>query len=54
MNLNLKRLSLATARLEILIQTDTDLEVQLLELMELRERLRKATRARKLVIAVAA
>jgi hypothetical protein len=54
MNLNLKRLSLATARLEILIQTDTDLKVQLLELMELRERLRKATRARKLVIAVAA
>jgi hypothetical protein len=47
MNLNLKRLSLASARLEILIRTDTDLKAQFLELIELRERLQKATRARK-------
>ena len=39
MNLNLKRLSLATARLEILIQAETDLKAQFLELAELRERL---------------
>lgn len=42
MNLNLKRLSLATARLEILIQAETDLKAQFLELAELRERLRQA------------
>jgi hypothetical protein len=46
-DLNLKRLSLASARLEILIRTDTDLKAQCLELIELRERLQKATRARK-------
>jgi hypothetical protein len=43
-DLNLKRLSLASARLEILIRTDTDLKAQFLELIEL---LQKATRARK-------
>jgi hypothetical protein len=40
MNLTLKRLPLAK-RLEILIQTNTDLKAQLLELIELRERLGK-------------
>jgi hypothetical protein len=57
MSLNLKSsLSIATARLEMLTRTETDLHAQFLELMELRERLReaqlsedlqKATRARK-------
>jgi hypothetical protein len=42
MNLNLKRFSRANAWLEILIQTETDLKVQFLELTELRERLREA------------
>jgi hypothetical protein len=56
MSLDLKRLSMANARLEMLTRTETDLHAQFLELMELRERLReaqlsadlqKATRARK-------
>ena len=42
MNLNLKRLSLADARLEIFAKTKADLKAQLLELMELRERVRDA------------
>jgi hypothetical protein len=42
MDLNLKRPSLASASLEILTRTETDLKAQLLELMELRERVRKA------------
>ena len=48
MNLKLKHFSLAR-RLEILIQTNTDLKAQLLELLELREQLRTATRDRSLV-----
>jgi hypothetical protein len=47
MNLNLKRLSLASARLEFLTQTETDLKAQFRELMQLRERLQEATRALK-------
>jgi hypothetical protein len=39
MSLN-KSLSIATARLEMLTRTETDLHAQFLELMELRERLR--------------
>jgi hypothetical protein len=66
MSLNLKSLSIANARLEMLTRTQTDLHAQFLELTELRERLReaqlsadlqKATRARKpapVVIAAAA
>jgi hypothetical protein len=66
MSLNLKSLSVANARLEMLTRTETDLHAQFLELTELRERLReaqlsadlqKATRARKpapVVIAAAA
>jgi hypothetical protein len=42
MILNLKRLSLANARLEILIRTEADLHGQFLELTELRERVRDA------------
>ena len=42
MSLNLKRLSLANARLELLIRIEADLHVQFLELTELRERLREA------------
>jgi hypothetical protein len=42
MDLNLKRLSLADARLEILTRTETDLHAQLLELTDLREQLREA------------
>jgi hypothetical protein len=38
MNLILKRSSLADARLEIFTKTKADLKAQLLELMELRER----------------
>jgi hypothetical protein len=56
MNLNLKRVSLADARLEILAETEADLKAQFLELLKLREQVRKAqlsvdlqneTRARK-------
>jgi hypothetical protein len=49
MSLNSKRLSLADVRLKIFIEMETDLKVQFLELLELRERLRQAeqTRARK-------
>jgi hypothetical protein len=56
MGLNLKRLSLLNARLEMLTRIETDLHAQFLELTELRERLREAqlsadlqnaTRARK-------
>jgi hypothetical protein len=56
MSLNLKRLSLANARLELLTQIEADLLARFLELTELRERLREAqlsadlqnaTRARK-------
>jgi hypothetical protein len=66
MSLNSKHLSRATARLELLTRTETDLHMQLLEVAELRERLREAevsadlqnpTRARKpapVVIAAAA
>jgi len=42
MDLNLKRLSLADARLEILTRTEADLHAQLLELTDLREQLREA------------
>jgi hypothetical protein len=42
MSLNLKRLSLANARLEMLTRTETDLHAQFVELTELRERLREA------------
>jgi hypothetical protein len=66
MGLNLKRLSLANARLEILTRIEADLHAQFLELTELREQVRNAqlsadlenaTRARKpapVVIAAAA
>jgi hypothetical protein len=56
MSLNLKRLSLANARLELLTQIEADLHARFRELTELRERLREAllsadlqnaTRARK-------
>lgn len=52
MNLNLKRLSVAKARLEILARKEAELEAQFLELMELRGRLRQATvdRQRALVV----
>jgi hypothetical protein len=42
MSLNLKSLSIANARLEMLTRTQTDLHAQFLELTELRERLREA------------
>jgi hypothetical protein len=42
MDLNLKRLSLADARLEILTRTEADLHAKLLELADLREQLREA------------
>ena len=42
MSLVLKRLSIATARFEILTRTETDLKAQFLELTELRERVRQA------------
>jgi hypothetical protein len=42
MDLNSKRLSLADARLEVLLRTDADLHAQLLELADLREQLREA------------
>jgi hypothetical protein len=42
MSLNLKRLSLANARLEMLTRIETDLHAQFLELTELRVRLREA------------
>jgi hypothetical protein len=42
MSLNLKRLSIANARLEMLTRTETDLHAQFRELTELRERLREA------------
>jgi hypothetical protein len=42
MSLRSKRLSLTRARLEIFIQTKANLRAQFLELMELRERVRKA------------
>jgi hypothetical protein len=42
MSLNLKHLSLTDARLEILARTQTDLQAQFLELMELREQVRTA------------
>ena len=56
MDLNLKRLSLANARLEMLTRIEGELQAQFVELTELRERLREAqlsadlqdaTRARK-------
>lgn len=56
MSLNLKRLSLTTARLEILTRTETELRAQFSELTKLRGRFRKtqltadpgnATRTRK-------
>ena len=52
MNLNLKRLSVANARLEILARKEAELEAQFLELMELRGQLRQATvdRPRALVV----
>ncbi|WP_146686765.1 hypothetical protein [Bradyrhizobium canariense] len=40
--MNLKRLSLLDARLEILTRTETDLQAQFLELMKLREQFRTA------------
>jgi hypothetical protein len=40
MSLNLKRLSLANARLEILTRTEINLQAQCLELMKLREQFR--------------
>jgi hypothetical protein len=45
MNLDLKRLFLASARLKILTQIDTSLREQFLELMELRQRVQNETRA---------
>ena len=63
MSLDLKSLSIANARLEMLTWTETNLHVQFLELVELRERLReaqlsadlqKAKRARKPVPVVIA
>ena len=42
MNLYLKRLSLTSARLEVLTWTERNLQAQLLELMELREQVRTA------------
>jgi hypothetical protein len=42
MSSNLKRLSLANARLELLTRIEADLHAQLLEVAELRERLREA------------
>jgi hypothetical protein len=42
MILNLKRLALANARLEILTRTEADLHTQFLELADLREQLREA------------
>jgi hypothetical protein len=42
MSLNLKRLSLTNARLEILTRTETDLQAQFLELTKLREQFRTA------------
>ena len=42
MSLYLKRLSLANARLDVLIQTETDLQAQFRELMKLREQFRTA------------
>jgi hypothetical protein len=42
MSLNLKRLSLTNARLEILTRTETDLQAQLLQLVKLREQFRTA------------
>ena len=42
MSLNLKRLSLANARLEILTRTENDLQAQFLELTKLREQFRTA------------
>ena len=56
MNLILKRLALANARLEILTRLEADLHAQFLELTDMREQLREAqlsadlqktTRARK-------
>ena len=41
MSLNLKRLPLANARLKILTRTETDLQAQFLELLKLREEVRK-------------
>jgi len=40
MSLNLKRLSLTNARLEVLTRTEANLQAQFLELMELREQVR--------------
>ena len=40
MSLNLKRLSVANARLEILTLTQADLQAQFLELMKLRKQVR--------------
>jgi hypothetical protein len=50
MNLSLRCSSLADLRLKIFTEIEADLEAQFLELLELRERVRKAeqTRARKL------
>ena len=42
MGLNLKRLSLTTARLELLTRMEADLHARFLKLTELRERLREA------------
>ena len=42
MSVNLKRLSLTNARLEILTRTETDLQAQFLQLMKLREQVRTA------------
>ena len=42
MGLNSKRLSLADVRLKIFTEMEADLEMQFLELLELRERLREA------------
>ena len=51
MNLDLKRLSLADVRLKRFIEMETDLRVQFLELLQLRERLRQAEQARAFVSA---
>lgn len=53
MNLRLKLIALADLRLEIFTKLEVDLEAQFLELLELRERMRKladlqrTTRARR-------
>jgi hypothetical protein len=46
MSFTSKRLSLADVRLKIFIEMETDLRVQFLELLKLRQRVRQAEQAR--------